>query len=113
MQSDSSNTKLFLVLVFTDWDPNWREECLLMDEESGVMEVASAAIASFPYRRERHLFFELREPLSARQRAVLEEQKGAGMFKSYFVCQEITDNDGSTVRMVEALPSLKEFWLTR
>jgi hypothetical protein len=75
--SDDANKintpKLFLVLVFSDWNPNWREENLLMDEQSGIYEVVASGIASFPYKRERHLFFKLSKPLTASQIATLEE----------------------------------------
>jgi len=108
-----TTTKLFLVLVFTDWNPNWRDEFLLMDEESGVFDVAGAGIAPFPYKRERHLFFELKQPLSAEQIALLEEDKGTGMFKEFFVCQEVTADDGTVQRTVIEIPALKEYWLMR
>jgi hypothetical protein len=108
-----NTTKIFLVLVFSDWNPDWREEFLLMDEEQGVNTIAEAGIASFPYKRERWLFFELTQPLLAKQIAALEEEKQLGVYKEFFVCQETTGDDGSTQRTMIATPALSNYWMMK
>ena len=85
-----STGKTFLVLVFSDWNPHWREDFLIFDEEDGVRIVADAGIASFPWKRERHLFFELQQPLTQEQLHILEENKQVGIFKSFSVQDEIS-----------------------
>ena len=85
-----STGKTFLVLVFSDWNPQWREDFLLFDEEDAVRIVADAGIASFPWKRERHLFFALQHPLTQEQWRLLEENKQLGIFKSFSVQVEMS-----------------------
>ena len=84
------NTNLFLVLILNDWNENWREEFLIMDEEQTIFELQQAGIPSFPAKRERHLFFRLLEPLTESQTRWLEERKG-GLFADYYVGKEMSD----------------------
>jgi hypothetical protein len=84
-----STGKTFLVLVFSDWNPNWREDFLIFDEEDGVRIVADAGIAPFPWKRERCLFFEIQQPLTQEQVRILEENKQLGIFKSFSIQNEM------------------------
>ena len=88
-----STGQTFLVLVFSDWNPHWCEDFLLFDEEDAVRMVADAGIASFPWTLERHLFFKLQHPLTQEQLHILEENKHLGIFKSFSV-QDETSQEG-------------------
>ncbi len=85
-----STGQTFLVLVFSDWNPHWREDFLIFDEEDGVRIVADAGIASFPWKRERHLFFALQHPLTQEQLRLLDENKQLGIFKGFSVQDEMS-----------------------
>ena len=84
-----STGKTFLILAFSDWNSNWREDFLIFDEVDGVRIVADAGIAPFPWKRERHLFFELQQPLTQEQMHILEENKQLGIFKSFSIQNEM------------------------
>lgn len=85
-----STVKTFLVLIFSDWAENWREELLIMDEEQALFELERAGMNAYPERRERHLLFELKEPLTRKQLDWLEGRKRAGLFLNFMVQDEIT-----------------------
>ena len=84
-----STVKTFLVLTFSDWLETWREELLIMDEEQAIFELGRAGMNAYPERRERHLFFELKAPLTDEQRVWLEDRKRVGLFLDYSVREEI------------------------
>src|SRR5579884_2572334 len=73
-----------LTLIFTDWNPNWREEFLIFDEQQALFELEEAGLPHYPVRRERHLSFKLEHPLTKEERAWLEESKKRGLFLDYF-----------------------------
>jgi hypothetical protein len=85
-----SRVQTFLVLVLYDWDENWREDLLIMDEQQVMYELGRDGMPSYPVRRERHLFFPLLQPLTREQLAWLEEHKTRGLFASFHVRDEVT-----------------------
>lgn len=79
----------WLTLVFDDsHDEAWFTETLF-DEEDADAELASHHISMIPGKRERHLRYQLEQPLTAEQLARLAELKELGLFRNFYVVDEI------------------------
>lgn len=85
-----SKVTTWLTVVFDDaCDEAWFTESLL-DEEHANAELARLHISTTPGKRERHLRYQLEQPLASEQLAGLTELKELGLFRNFYVVDEIT-----------------------
>jgi len=92
--------KSTLTLVFTDWNPKWREEFLIFDEQQALFELEQAGLPHYPVDRERHLSFKLEHPLTDEEQAWLQKSKENGLFWDYF-----TDTPGTSLEGPSRYPA--------
>jgi hypothetical protein len=85
-----STVTTWLTLVFDDSHDEAWFTVTVFDEEHANAELARLHISTTPGRRERHLRYQLEQPLAPEQLASLTELKELGLFRNFYVVDEIT-----------------------